>query len=67
MHDVMEETSLEQSTDDVLVHAWRAEQIERLGISRLVAEAVAGFVDWHDLARLVARGCPPVVALEIIR
>ena len=62
------EQDLEQpSPDEVLVHEWRAEQLERLGITRLVAEAVARFVDWHELARLIERGCPPALALEIVR
>jgi predicted component of type VI protein secretion system len=48
-------------------HDWRAEQLERLGISRIVAQAVASFVDWHELARLIERGCSPALALEIVR
>jgi hypothetical protein len=55
------------SDDEILVHDWRAEQIQRLGISQIVAQAVASFVDWHELARLVERGCPPALALEIVR
>ena len=55
------------SATEVLVHEWRTEQLERLGIARTVAEAVAGFVDWHELARLVERGCSPALALEIVR
>jgi hypothetical protein len=56
-----------QSDDEILVREWRAEQLERLGITRMVAEAVAGLFDWHELARLVDRGCPPELALEIVR
>jgi hypothetical protein len=76
---VEEERTLEQpveqkATDDqfewvdeeTLVHEWRAEQLQRLGLSRLVAEGFAGRVDWHDLAGLVARGCSPELALDIL-
>jgi hypothetical protein len=53
--------------EEVLVWEWRAEQLERLGLSRLIAEAFAHTVDWHEMARLVGRGCPPRLALEIVR
>jgi hypothetical protein len=56
-----------QSADEILVHEWRTEQLERLGITRIVAEAVAGLVDWHEIARLIERGCPPALAVEIVR
>jgi hypothetical protein len=59
---------VEDTTDEeLLIHAWRAEQLHRLGFSRLLAETFAGLVDWHAVAALVARGCPPNVALEIVR
>src|SRR5436190_720298 len=48
---------LEASDDDVLVHGWRVEQLARLGISAFIADAVATFVDWHEIARLVQQGC----------
>jgi len=32
-----------------------------------VAEAAAGHVDWHQMAALVQRGCPPWLALRILR
>lgn len=67
MQSFLEEVERKQSPDEMLVHAWRADQLERLGIERLVAEAAAGLVDWHELARLVARGCAPALALEIVR
>ena len=57
-----------ETRDELLrVHEWRAEQLEQLGFSRLIAEATAAVVDWHDAARLVARGCSPELALEIVR
>jgi len=31
-----------------------------------VAEAVADRVDWHDVAKLVQRGCPAALAVTIL-
>jgi hypothetical protein len=53
--------------DDLLVHEWRVTQLTRLGIPWSVAQAVAGHVDWHQVAALVRRGCPPRLALQIVR
>jgi hypothetical protein len=55
------------SDQELLIHAWRAEQLQRLGLSRILAEAFASLVDWHEIAALVARGCSPELALEIAR
>ena len=49
------------------VHEWRAAGLARLGIPRPVAETAADHVDWHQLAALVQRGCPPWLALRILR
>ena len=49
------------------VHEWRVARLARLGIPWPVAEAVAGHVDWHQMAALVQRGCPPWLALRILR
>jgi hypothetical protein len=51
---------------DVLVHDWRSSQLQRLGISESLSEVYADLVDWHQVARLVQRGCPPRLALHII-
>jgi hypothetical protein len=48
------------------VHEWRVRQLTRLGLARPVAEAVADRVDWHDVARLVQRGCPVSLAVAIV-
>lgn len=48
------------------VHAWRVSQLARLGLARPVAEAVADRVDWHDVAKLVQRGCPAALAVTIL-
>jgi hypothetical protein len=50
-----------------LVHEWRAAQLRRLGLPGPLAEAAADSVDWHQIARLVQRGCPPQLALRIVR
>lgn len=49
------------------VHAWRASQLRRHGVPAALAEIYADYIDWHQIARLVRRGCPPVLALRIIR
>ena len=49
------------------VREWRAEQLERLGLSGTLARLFAGVVDWHEIATLVERGCAPALALEIVR
>jgi hypothetical protein len=53
--------------EELLVHVWRAEQLQHLGLHRILAEAFADVVDWHVLADLIARGCAPELALEIVR
>jgi hypothetical protein len=59
---------VEDTTDEeLMIQAWRAEQLRRLGLSRILAETFAGLVDWHEVAALVARGCSPELALEIAR
>jgi hypothetical protein len=53
--------------EELLVHDWRREQLHRLGLPGILAETFADLVDWHALARLVERGCPVGLALEIVR
>ncbi len=48
------------------VHDWRVSQLTRLGIPRPLAEVYADRIDWHQIARLVCRGCPPRLALRIV-
>ena len=57
---------LGDDSEEELIHAWRTEQLRRLGLHALVAEAFADVVDWHALAELIGRGCPPELALEIV-
>jgi hypothetical protein len=53
--------------EEVLVHEWRVEQLLGLGLAAALAEKFAALVDWHDIAALVDRGCPPELAIEIVR
>jgi hypothetical protein len=52
--------------DDLLVHNWRVSQLTRLGIPGPLAEIYADRIDWHQVARLVHRGCPARLALRIV-
>ena len=53
--------------DEQPVHNWRVSQLRRLGIPGSLAEIYADRIDWHQIARLVQRGCPPRLALRIVR
>lgn len=53
-------------SEEGAVHAWRARQLNRLGLPLALANAVADRVDWHEVARLVRRGCPARLALAIV-
>jgi hypothetical protein len=58
----------EEAIDDApLVHDWRVTRLRRLGFPAALAEAYADRLDWHQVAKLVRRGCPPMLALRIIR
>jgi hypothetical protein len=52
--------------DEPFVHSWRVGQLMRLGIPGPLAEIYADRVDWHQIARLVRRGCSPRLALRIV-
>ena len=54
------------SDNDLVVHNWRMSQLKRLGLSGPLAEIYADRIDWHQIARLVQRGCPPHLALRIV-
>ena len=57
---------LQPNAEERRVHAWRVTQLVRLGLDWPAAEEAAESVDWHEVARLVARGCPPDLAVEIL-
>ncbi len=42
--------------EDLLVHDWRVSRLVRLGIPAPLAEMYVGYIDWHQIARLVQRG-----------
>lgn len=50
-----------------LVHKWQVSRLRRLGVPESVAEAFADRTDWHQVARLVQGGCPPMLAMRIVR
>ncbi len=62
-----DELFADSTDEDLSIHAWRAEQLHRLGLSGLLALAFARDVDWREVEALVARGCSPELALEIAR
>jgi hypothetical protein len=49
------------------VHAWRVRRLISLGVAGAAAEAAADRVDWHEVAKLVKRGCPAPLALAILQ
>jgi hypothetical protein len=51
--------------EELLVHNWRVDRLSRLGVPGSLAEIYADRPDWHQVARLVQRGCPPRLALRI--
>jgi len=65
--DELDGVEIQESDEDARVYAWRVERLSGLGLSNLVASAVAPLVDWHEIACLVERGCPPELALAIVR
>jgi hypothetical protein len=52
--------------DESSVHHWRVSQLRRLGMPGPLAEIYADRIDWHQIARLVQRGCPLPLALRIV-
>jgi hypothetical protein len=58
-------TTYQAGGEDLLVHDWRVDRLSRLGVPRSLAEVYADRLDWHQVARLVQRGCPPRLALRI--
>ena len=46
---------------------WWVTQLTRLGIPGPLAQAEAGRVGWHQIARLARRGCAVALAVRIAR
>jgi len=57
-----------QPTEQEIVEAWRAEELERAGYPPgLAAElAICSHVDLHRASSLIARGCTPELAAQIL-
>ena len=67
-HAVIPAEDMDPSVKEALaVHAWRAEQLRRLGVPAVIADTFADVVDWHALFALMERGCPVELAFEITR
>ena len=60
------QTSFDPRRDQRIVREWREERLRRLGVPPAHAALFADRVDWHAIADLVARGCPPTLALKIV-
>jgi hypothetical protein len=58
--------SVAACSEERLVREWRTLQLQRLGLSQVLAGTFAELVDWHEVAALVERGCPPDLALMIV-
>jgi hypothetical protein len=52
---------------DEVVEQWKREQWIRLGWSVDEAVLLASELDYHDVEKLIARGCEPELALRIVR
>ena len=52
--------------EDLLVHDWRVARLAQFGVPPSLAEVYADHIDWHQVAGLVQRGCPPRLALRIV-
>ena len=55
------------SDGEGLVQHWQVTQLTRLTIPGPLAQAQAGRVGWHQIARLARRGCAPAQAVRRVR
>ena len=62
------ELHVEAQTELRRIERWRAEELERAGYDVAAAERIAGRhdIDLHRAVELLARGCPPELALRIL-
>jgi len=62
------DTELVEESEAERVERWRAEELERAGFAPDTAQILAARsdIDLHVAARLVARGCPPDLAADIL-
>ena len=66
----MGETELHvlEDTEQQQIELWRVEELQRAGYGERAAERLAARtdIDLHLAVRLLARGCPPDLALRIL-
>jgi hypothetical protein len=62
----LDTTFASRKDEQLIVHEWRVEQLRRLGVPPAHAALFADRISWHAVADLVARGCPPTLALKIV-
>lgn len=57
----------DEALDDELarVNKWRESQYRRIGYDAEWSRVLARWADYHDVERLVARGCPLALAARI--
>ena len=57
-----------EETESARVERWRAEELERAGydLNAAVVLAASSAVDLHLAVDLLARGCPPNTAVQIL-
>ena len=53
--------------DELSVHGWRVSQLRGFGVPVALAEIYADRLDFHQITRLVQGGCPPLLAIRIVR
>jgi hypothetical protein len=59
--------SIALSAEDWAVESYKITQYERLGFSLDDSlTAIERGIDWHDVERLLTRGCAPELALAIL-
>ena len=63
------EAGLRQDSELERIEAWREQELKRAGYDRRAARELAARhdVDLHRAVDLVRRGCPPELALGILR
>lgn len=58
---------LEQHDDKLQVERWRLHRLLAMGLPHETALTTAlSPIDLHELERLIANGCPPALAVEIL-
>ncbi|GIV03965.1 MAG: hypothetical protein KatS3mg015_2795 [Fimbriimonadales bacterium] len=54
-------------TDEEITISWDEEQLRALGFNEFQARALADAgISWHEAERLIRRGCPLELALDLL-